>query len=253
MQPSSESTSKPPVLSNIHLLVLLPFYCACILLLGANLFRDRCCEEMQQQIQGIEPRLLDMNARLERIQNGLAGIPRPVFSVTANANLSRSGDGPASLAKDFLMGLLTDSIVNGISSLLQEEQRVVVNKEIKNQVFNFFETTLAPGENHELSIYFDIGSPDICPSGKRRIEALRELLKQHPERRVVVSGFADRLGDPSSNRGLALSRANAVAGLLRGVKADIHVEGAAEGEDRLPIPTDDEVSEPLNRVVTIRW
>ena len=65
-------------------------------------------------------------------------------------------------------------------------------------------------------------------------------------------GYADTVGPTAFNQELALARAGSVANLLRraGVPSNL-IETIGMGEAKMPMPTTDGVSEPLNRCVGI--
>ncbi|MEA2563553.1 MAG: hypothetical protein QOH06_5057 [Acidobacteriota bacterium] len=240
-EPAKKSLSISP-----HLLVLLPFYFACILLLGANLFQDRCCREVKEQIQHIDRQTQSVGTSLRQIQNRLAGLEvKPAIQVAVPAKLPDLVE----ILKELGLGTLSELLADQISSRFKEKEQPVVRQEIRNQIFYFFEQNLGRG-NRELAIYFDPGSAAISPSSRQLIENFREILRQHPPEKIVISGFADRVGRPERNRKLAMNRSQAVASLLGRLPTEI-VE--TEGEDHLPIFTDDDVSEPRNRIAIIRW
>ncbi len=56
-------------------------------------------------------------------------------------------------------------------------------------------------------VLFDTGKASLHPGTQRRVEQLATVLKQHPERRVLIEGFTDNVGSEDTN--LALSRRRA--------------------------------------------
>ncbi len=97
-----------------------------------------------------------------------------------------------------------------------------------------------------LRVHFAAGDTladgaDIAPSGLAAIVAA-------PARPVLVIGYADRVGDASTNYRLALERAEALAEVLvdRGV-APSRIERRASDERDGPVSTADGVAEPANR------
>lgn len=75
---------------------------------------------------------------------------------------------------------------------------------------------------------------DIRPAGRARLDALAARALASPRiERIVVTGHADRLGDPAYNRSLSLRRAGAVRDHLvaRGIAASVFVV-RGEGAER---------------------
>jgi outer membrane protein OmpA-like peptidoglycan-associated protein len=80
-------------------------------------------------------------------------------------------------------------------------------------------------------VLFDVGSATLKPGAQRTIDRLAEVLKQHPERRVLVEGFTDNVGDEDKNQELSQRRAEAFERALvdRGVEAErIETQGYGE-------------------------
>lgn len=257
MEPSTQPQNKSPW--NNPYLVLVPFYCICILLLGANLFRDRCCQEVQQQIQASDrhglQELQEINTRLSQIQRHLEGRDK---GITVEPNIPIPTEIPGvevgDTLADFGIDVLTELLVNRIASFFESpEQKPMVKNEIRKVVNNYFRAELCPQKNSgELTIYFDIRSAKVPASGRQLIESIRGFVRKHPGQRITISGFADRVGQPTYNRELAMRRSKAVADLMAGLPAQIDIE-PIEGEDHLLVVTADEVSEPRNRTVVIHW
>jgi len=79
-----------------------------------------------------------------------------------------------------------------------------------------------------------------------------ERIRAMEPAKVQVVGYADTVGDAGYNRRLSMQRAGAIAMLLAQVGlSDDMVEIVGNGEDGLPEPTADGISEPLNRCAGI--
>jgi OOP family OmpA-OmpF porin len=101
-------------------------------------------------------------------------------------------------------------------------------------------------------IHFNPGSAALTPGGERKTLEAADRIKALGARDVRVSGYTDTEGPAAYNMHLSLQRARSIADLLEsvGVAAEIiAVEG--HGEDGAPVPTADQVSEPLNRCAGI--
>jgi len=101
-------------------------------------------------------------------------------------------------------------------------------------------------------VVFDTGKADLKPGAERVIERLTALLKDNPERKVLVEGFTDNVGSDEYNRGLSERRANAVRNALvdRGVSPD-RVEMRGYGESFPVASNDDAAGRQLNRRVEV--
>jgi outer membrane protein OmpA-like peptidoglycan-associated protein len=114
----------------------------------------------------------------------------------------------------------------------------------------------APAAGHSEvmlnEIHFNPGSATLTPGGERKALEAADKIKALGARDVRVSGYTDTQGPAAYNMHLSLQRARSIADLLErvGVSAEIiAIEG--HGEDGVPEPTADQVSEPLNRCAGI--
>lgn len=84
-------------------------------------------------------------------------------------------------------------------------------------------------------VLFSSGRADLQPGGVRAAQQLAQVLKQYPERRVLVEGFTDNVGGEAMNQALSQRRAEAFrnALLAAGVSAD-RIEVRGHGEE-LPV------------------
>ena len=79
---------------------------------------------------------------------------------------------------------------------------------------------------------FATGRAELQPGVRRSIERLAEVLRQHPERRVLIEGFADSTGGSAMNLRLSQRRAEAVrSALVRAGVAPQRLEVRAFGEE----------------------
>ena len=83
------------------------------------------------------------------------------------------------------------------------------------------------------NLEFDSASAAIRPENRQEIDALAIVLKERPQSRVRIIGYADALGAEPANQDLGLERAKAVAAAL--VALDIaaaRIDTASGGEAR---------------------
>jgi outer membrane protein OmpA-like peptidoglycan-associated protein len=112
---------------------------------------------------------------------------------------------------------------------------------------------LSPDGQIEVGlVYFDSGSASLSPGGERKALEAADRIRAMEAARVRVVGYADTMGEAGYNRDLSTDRARSIATVLElaGLPGD-SVEVVGSGEDGIPVPTSDQVSEPLNRIATI--
>jgi outer membrane protein OmpA-like peptidoglycan-associated protein len=81
-------------------------------------------------------------------------------------------------------------------------------------------------------VLFDTGRATMQPGAQRSVEQLAQVLRQHPERRVLIEGFTDSVGSEQTNLQLSQRRAEGFAQMLvnGGIAADriqVHAWGKA--------------------------
>lgn len=80
-------------------------------------------------------------------------------------------------------------------------------------------------------VLFDVGKAQLRSGGVRSLERVAGVLKNYPERRVLVEGFTDSQGSDSYNVELSQRRANAVKEQLETLGVpDQRIETRAHGE-----------------------
>jgi outer membrane protein OmpA-like peptidoglycan-associated protein len=111
-------------------------------------------------------------------------------------------------------------------------------------------TVAGPAED-ELKVgevHFDSGSADLTPGAQRNAREAAKRIGSMEIEKVRVIGYTDTTGSRELNKHLSLMRAGSIAELLHevGVPSE-RIEIVGAGEDSIPEPTGDGVSEPLNR------
>jgi OOP family OmpA-OmpF porin len=101
-------------------------------------------------------------------------------------------------------------------------------------------------------IYFPFDSAEIRPAGTRVLDKLMDQVRNGTMQKIMVVGYADRVGSAEYNQKLSMRRATAVerALLQRGFPRELIV-ATGVGETNLPHPTADGVPSARNRVVKI--
>jgi outer membrane protein OmpA-like peptidoglycan-associated protein len=71
-------------------------------------------------------------------------------------------------------------------------------------------------------VLFDTNKAQLSPGGMRGVQKLADILKQYPQRNVLVEGFTDSIGSSASNQDLSDRRARAVRTALQdtGISAE---------------------------------
>ena len=80
-------------------------------------------------------------------------------------------------------------------------------------------------------VLFATGRAELQPGALRGVERMAQVLRQYPERRVLVEGFTDAVGSDASNLELSQRRAEAFAAALAAQGVDRQrIEVRAHGE-----------------------
>lgn len=118
------------------------------------------------------------------------------------------------------------------------------------------QTTNPPATGELARLNFDVGAYKLTDGAQKLAEATIPRILTAPDGTVRVEGYADRRGSTARNQILADARARSVADFLiakliaRGVP-QTRIEYKGHGESDGPVPTEDGVSEPLNRTAVI--
>ena len=110
----------------------------------------------------------------------------------------------------------------------------------------------ARGQIEVGQVHFDSDSADLSPGAQRKALEAAERIMAMEAAKVRVIGYADTVGEEGYNRQLSARRARSIAALLAsvGLPGEM-VEIVGRGEEGIPEPTADQVSEPLNRCAGI--
>lgn len=101
-------------------------------------------------------------------------------------------------------------------------------------------------------LLFDSGMAEIKPGGMRDVQKLADVLKQYPERKVLIEGFTDSTGADSYNQDLSDRRADAVRASLRDMGIDDdRVTGRGYGKNFPVASNDTAANRQLNRRVEV--
>jgi OOP family OmpA-OmpF porin len=102
-------------------------------------------------------------------------------------------------------------------------------------------------------LLFPTDSSHISSNAYAMVADVAADARAHPEMQVIVNGYADTTGPEGHNQALSQSRADAVAGVLKrhGISS-ARISSHGFGEERLAVPTGDNVREAANRRVVIR-
>lgn len=88
-------------------------------------------------------------------------------------------------------------------------------------------------------VLFDVGRAGLKPGAMTKIEQIAAVMRQYPERRLLVEGFTDSTGSEATNEALSLQRASAVRDALAGKGIDpARIDVRGNGENR-PVTTND--------------
>jgi outer membrane protein OmpA-like peptidoglycan-associated protein len=109
-----------------------------------------------------------------------------------------------------------------------------------------------PPAPKSFSLYFLEGTTELTATSLTRLDEIRADIARRPGVEVEVTGHTDTVGDPGDNDALSRKRADEVVELLasKGFERTI-MSAVGRGERELQVPTDDNVSSPVNRRVEI--
>jgi outer membrane protein OmpA-like peptidoglycan-associated protein len=101
-------------------------------------------------------------------------------------------------------------------------------------------------------VHFNPGSADLSPGARSKTTRAAEQIKSMEGGKIRVVGYTDTTGSSGYNKHLALMRADSIAKLLErlGVSREL-IEVVGHGEEGTPVPTADQIAEPLNRCAGI--
>lgn len=109
-----------------------------------------------------------------------------------------------------------------------------------------------PPDGPYTQVFFQPGSARLDPRAVQELSKWAAAARDHPDERVLVSGYADSVGSLAANRGLSARRARAVARALADLGVDPRrIDLEPLGETEGAVPTADGVSEPLNRRASV--
>ena len=110
------------------------------------------------------------------------------------------------------------------------------------------------GYQGPLVVHFDLGSAVVRPDDEALLDKASRLYRDAHPIAMILTGGTDTVGSPEANLRMAQTRTAAVLrGLVaRGIPAD-RFQLLAKGETDLLVPTGQNVAEPQNRRVEIRW
>ena len=101
-------------------------------------------------------------------------------------------------------------------------------------------------------VLFATNQADLTPNGMSTLRKLAEVMKQNPERTVLVEGFTDSTGSSSYNQDLSQRRANAVATALGSMGVERQrIATRAYGEAFPVAGNDSAANRQMNRRVEI--
>ncbi|MBO6949595.1 MAG: OmpA family protein [Rhodospirillales bacterium] len=124
----------------------------------------------------------------------------------------------------------------------------------KEEISAVFQGALdaAPEPPQTFLLYFQAGTSTLTDESQSRLQDVVAAFSKRTLARANIIGHTDTVGDADLNYRLALSRADAIRGVLvdAGLAED-EIVVRSHGETDLIVPTGDDTSEPQNRRVEI--
>ena len=109
-----------------------------------------------------------------------------------------------------------------------------------------------PPAPKRYSLYFLQGTTEMTASSASRLAEIRAEVARRPGVDVQVTGHTDTVGSEADNDALSLRRAEEVLNFLasQGFSREV-MSAVGRGERELQVPTEDNVSSPVNRRVEV--
>lgn len=109
-----------------------------------------------------------------------------------------------------------------------------------------------PPAPKRFSLYFLEGTAQMTATSAARLPEIREEVARRPGVEVQVTGHTDTVGAATDNDALSLRRAEEVLSFLvsQGFSRNV-MSAVGRGERELQVPTDDNISSPVNRRVEV--
>lgn len=109
-----------------------------------------------------------------------------------------------------------------------------------------------PPPPRSFSLYFLEGTTEMTATSAPRLDEIRAEIANRPGAEVEVTGHTDTVGSEALNDALSRKRAEEIVTLLASKGFDRSIMSAVgRGERELQVPTDDNVSSPVNRRVEV--
>lgn len=190
----------------------------CWIYVARNVDQDGALDELGQECRS------DFEAAISRVQ------------VVADRGIS----------KEPRISARTDRLAAGMSEESMPEEEIVVAETMDPLEGG------RPNQTLRFDVYFDFDSSNLAAESRFDLQEAVSSSVSFPEASVQLVGYADRSGSDEYNRALSQSRALGVEGAMVSAGVDpSRVSSRWEGESNLPVPTEDGVREPRNRVVVI--
>jgi OOP family OmpA-OmpF porin len=121
-------------------------------------------------------------------------------------------------------------------------------REVKKEVVEVPAAVQVPPALSLQTILFDFDKSTLTAEAKKNLDQNIEILKAHPDVKVVIGGYTDSVGTSEYNQKLSERRARAVSDYLvsKGIAPE-RVQRAAYGESRPVAPNTTSAERALNR------
>ena len=104
-----------------------------------------------------------------------------------------------------------------------EHPRMIADLRIMAGGQELYDALEANGRVATQGIYFDTGSDRLRPESTPTLKEIGDMLKAHPDLRILIEGHTDSTGNPQSNQVLSEKRAAAVKAFL---EAEYGIQGS---------------------------
>lgn len=208
---------------------------------------------LADQLEALADRLALLQAEVDTLRTADAAGPRTMGPAADSRSVAEAPAPQAVQSSSFQIVATASAAPIGDLLPYGDGGQPLVDEVSLAAVDRGVEPAAAPDDQIEVGqVHFNPGSAALTPGAERKtLEAAGRIQSMDVEV-VRVVGYSDTMGGADGNQHLSLRRADTIAALLEDIgipRAKIEIVG--RGEDGIPEPTPDQVSEPLNRCAGI--
>lgn len=211
---------------------------------------------LADELEAVTDHLTRLQAEVDALRGGaVPSPPIPLLPAAPPEPALPAGDQSGSLGVIGAAAAATADAVGPVEAPVVVDEGSEPPADVTALAIATAEVDLALATNDDVmlaEVHFNPGSATLTPGGERKTLEAAERIGSMDVDHVRIVGYADTVGAGDANQYLSLLRADSIAVLLEdiGIPRDkILIVG--RGEEGVPEPTADDISEPLNRCAGI--